>query len=323
MLVILKNDDDKPIIFKHVTNLVETNNSIDEQLPRRTRERRTQRRLLLKENKECTIDKLMISFEQGKLQVDGKNYEGQHKTPSLREVLTPDTQQALDRMNMEVCRGNEIKIQNSTFIGYSTVVENLKQVNDAYAKVRQTNGDARHVMCAFRIPHEKYHIYQNYNDDDEFGRGRLLLSLLRRSEIMDRMLIVVRKYDGDHVGQDRLDAIVRATKSVMTIHPFNALTKEDQYLWTVRNKDMNSGANSANRGRGGFCGQHSHKASTGTMGRGVPLGQESGSHPRHVNGTGSTGSSNYQTLNSTSYAEAELGGTSNRSWSDVAGVMGT
>ena len=320
MLVILENDDDKAIIFKHVTNFAETNYSIDEQLLGHTREHRTQRRLLLKENKECTIEKLMILFEQGKLQVDGKSYKGQHKTPSLREVLTPDTQQALDRMNMEVCRGNEIKIQNSTFIGYSAVVENLKQVNDAYAKVRQTNGDARHVMCAFRIPHEKYHIYQNYNDDVEFGGGRLLLSLLRRSEIMNRMLIVVHKYDGDHVGQDRFDAIARTAKSVMTIHPFNALTKENQYLWTVRNKDMNSGANSANRGRGGFRGQYSYKASTGVMGRGVPLGQESGSRPRRVNGTGS---SNHQTLNTTSYAGAELGGTSNRSWSDVAGAMGT
>ena len=106
----------------------------------------------------------------------------------------------------------------------------------------------------------------------------------------------------------------------LSIHPFNALTKENQYLWTVRNKDMNSGANSANRGRGGFRGQHSYKASTGVMGRGVPLGQESGSRPRRVNGTGS---SNHQTLNTTSYAGAELGGTSNRSWSDVAGAVGT
>ena len=87
-------------------------------------------------------------------------------------------------------------------------------------------------MCAFRIPHENFHLHQNYQDDDEHSGGRLLLDAIKRSEMMNRVIFVTRRYNGKHVGPSKFDAILDAAKAVVTEFPFNRLMQENQYLWT-------------------------------------------------------------------------------------------
>ena len=221
ILVCLTKLSDKGEIFKRGTNLKDLTYSVDEQLLSRTREKKIHLRKTAAENKTRTVDKLITSFEKGKLMVNNQEFAGQHKTPPLKEILTPTTVQLADRMKIEVTRGQDIQVEGSTFTGCSASVATLKDVNDMYAKVRQWNGDARHVICAFRIPHPDHHIYQNYNDNDEHGGGRILLSAMKQSEMSNRMLLVVRKYEGVHIGHKRFDAILRSIHSTQYVTKIN------------------------------------------------------------------------------------------------------
>ena len=94
------------------------------------------------------------------------------------------------------------------------MVKDIQQVNDAYAKVRSLNADAHHVVCAFKILHESYHIYQDFQDDDEHGGGRVLLQALKASKIYNRVVFVTRHYNGDHIGDQRFEAIIAAAKAI-------------------------------------------------------------------------------------------------------------
>ena len=175
ILCTLKDSSSKELIFQKVKNLKDTDYSIDNQLPPKIKEQKIQRKQLIAENKMKTVDKLILSFEEGKMKVNDKVYEGQHKIPQLGEVLKPNLEQSKARMGIKVVKGGDVTVQGSTFTDFSANVTNLQEVNAAYAKVHQWNGDARHIMCTFRIPHEDHHIYQNYNDDNEHAGGRILL----------------------------------------------------------------------------------------------------------------------------------------------------
>ena len=229
--ILLYEFENKVTIFKHVSNLKDTYFSIDEQMPARLRELKYRNRQLYAENEARTTGKLAMSFEKGKLKVKDKEFQGQMKIPSLREIIKPSTQDQAIRLGTKIHKGNAVNTEGSRFTGYMATVESLKQVNQLYAQVQRENSDARHVMCAFRLPHEDYHIYENYQDDGEHAGGKMLLQALKHSKIYNRAVFVVRHYDGRHIGPKRFDSILDAAKSAFTIHPFNELTKENEYLW--------------------------------------------------------------------------------------------
>ena len=87
------------------------------------------------------------------------------------------------RLQIDLQIGKSIEKDESTFKGISTSVETLQQVNEAYAKVRAMYSEARHVICAFRIPHGQHHLHEDYQDDNEHGAGRILLK--RNVQIQD------------------------------------------------------------------------------------------------------------------------------------------
>ena len=100
-----------------------------------------------------------------------------------------------------------------------------------FAKVKAIHTDARHVMCAARIPSRSFHNHQDYYDDDEHNAGKFLLQLLETSEIMNRVLIVVRIYDGTHVGERRFRAIRDAAISAVDKSSKNEVTGQYDTIW--------------------------------------------------------------------------------------------
>ena len=218
--------------LKGITNEFNDAYSIDEQLPPRIREEKKRKRALLAANKKSTVDKLKMSFKQGQIIVDEQEYRPMIKAPQLKSVLKPTVAELGKWMEIEICKGNTITEGSSEFTGYSAVVKDLQEVEVAYNKVKSQCGAARHLMCAFRIPHEKHHIHQDFYDDYEHSGGKILLDALKKSNIYNRAVFVARVYDGVHIGPKRFEAIRSAAKSVFTIHPFNKLLKENQYLST-------------------------------------------------------------------------------------------
>ena len=116
-----------------------------------------------------------------------------------------------------------------TFIGYSTVVKSIRDVNEAYIRVRELAQGACHIMCAFRLPGKDFHRMQSYNDDDEHGGGNIILRLLETSDIMNCAVFVAWHYEGVHIGNRRYDLILDTAKAVIEKSSFNEVTHQHQF----------------------------------------------------------------------------------------------
>ena len=75
-------------------------------------------------------------------------------------------------------------------------------------------------------------IYFRENSNDEYGSGANLLWWLEHNGIQNRMVFVVRKNNGSHIGTQRFDVIENAVKStirstvsqeLMMIHVSNSM----------------------------------------------------------------------------------------------------
>ena len=110
-------------------------------------------------------------------------------------------------------------------------VKSIKEVNLAYGKIRAIHTDARHVICACRLPDRLFHTHQDFCDDDEHNAGQFLLQLLESSEIMNRVVFVVRYYDGAHIGKKRFVAIRDAAASAVDATAFNTITNSYDTIW--------------------------------------------------------------------------------------------
>ena len=242
MFVRLMDAAEKAKFFAKVSNLKGKVNafnnsySIDEQLPPRMEQRKRRNRKIMAENNRKTVNKLIMSFEKGKLKIGDKEYALEVRPPTLESALRPKAEDLTARLSIELSPGKIVQREKSTFQGYITDVNSIKDVNNAYAKLKSLNMSARHIMCAFRIPHENSLIHQDYADDDEHAGGKILLDALTKSEIYNKAVFVVRKYDGQHIGPQRFEAILEVAKSAFTLNPLNKITGENQFFWTGDSK---------------------------------------------------------------------------------------
>ena len=64
-------------------------------------------------------------------------------------------------------------------------------------KIRNTHGEAKHVMCAFRIPHDQFLTFQDFCND-EYNAAAKLLSMLIEAENMNSDICSVNLYWSTH-----------------------------------------------------------------------------------------------------------------------------
>ena len=192
--------------------------------------------LYVNEVKKKPSEKLPMTMEKGELKVAGEKYQKQVVTPPLSMILHASNEDKQSCMKIPTQRGKTITAENQEFIGYSAFVKDLSEVNQAYAKIKALHLDARHVVCAFRIPHTDFHRFQDYCDDDEHQAGELLLHFLSDAEIDHRAIFVVRYYDSTHIGKKRHEAMILAAKSVIEHSSLNPLMGQHQFPWTNSNR---------------------------------------------------------------------------------------
>ena len=142
---------------------------------------------------------------------------------------------------MKVCRGKPVLVENQEFIGYSAPVRSLQEVNLAYAKVRAMHTDARHVVCACRLPGRNLHTHQDFADDGEHNTGQFLLQLLEKSDITNRVVMVARFYDGTHLGLHRYEAMKDAMASAIDASSYNSTTDRYDMVWIDEHDDSPNG----------------------------------------------------------------------------------
>ena len=149
----------------------------------------------------------MTSFSQGKLHQwpkDKQDYAGNSSTP--REVP-------------HIYHTDIKKEQNSAFQGHCVAVDSKDMIIPAISKLCRDHNVARatHNIYAYRIENASGGIWENCEDDGEFGAGRRLLNMLWENDVTNKMVIVTRWYGGVHMGPRRFQCILEAGRQA--VHP--------------------------------------------------------------------------------------------------------
>ena len=104
----------------------------------------------------------------------------------------------------------------SSFVGHYVPVSDQDKIVPAIQSVYSDTRCARatHNMYAYRIRHGGT-VTEHYEDDGEYGGGRVLLNLLRDHDVDNAFVCVTRWYGGTHLGKARFDYIAEAAKEAL------------------------------------------------------------------------------------------------------------
>ena len=265
IIVYLQNGRDKGLIFANASKLKDLKNNEDkayliyDQMSAKKKAQRNRNRHLMQINENVDAElKRDMKMDRGELMIDGKPYIKQLKTPSCREILEACKVQREVRLGKDLTKGHTQVFQKQEFTGYTAAVKSIEEVNHHYTKLRSFHTDSRHIICACRIVGRNFFINQDFLDDDEHGAGNILLNMLLESQIQNRVLFVVRTYDGTHIGLKRFELIKKAASSAIDRAPVNKVTGLHDCVWnSTEDEYQREGANNSirggrNRGRGTF-----------------------------------------------------------------------
>ena len=190
MVVSFKNTAEKSKVFGKVKNLKGVKNEddksyqIDDQLPEEMSEKKKQIRTHIKNMN------IELSVKKGVLTIGGKTYKKEICAPNAEVMLTADKEKVLSN-KLDIHEGKTIFERSSKFIGYAVEVENIKQVEAAYYKVRRMHGRAHHVTCGYKLTDTKNPVGLDGDDDREFGAFRNISDYIKSQKLMNIALFVV------------------------------------------------------------------------------------------------------------------------------------
>ena len=204
-----------------------------------------------------------MSVQKSKLQVAGEEYRKEVVMPSCKALLKPTNEELLARIQIETKMGETILVEGQKFVGYSACVKSTEEVQTAYDKVKSLNTEVQHVLCAYSVPGRNFYLNKDCVDDDEHSVSESILNMLVESEIENRAVFVARYYDGTHIGEKCVEAILRAARSAIVLNPFNFIVDKHQYPLTEEETEakkplMQHGRGGGQSGRGGRRGFGPH-----------------------------------------------------------------
>ena len=143
---------------------------------------------------------------------------------------------------MEIKRCEEIlyEINKSKFLGYAFPVYNLQEVEEILSDMRAKHEKATHVCFAYQI--SSPHMEKCSDDGEPDGTaGRPMLEILKKNDISNTLLIVVRYFGGIKLGAGGL---VRAysTSAKMTIDAAEKVEYGDYIQYEVSTSINNKNA---------------------------------------------------------------------------------
>ena len=231
MVVRLKNQDEKSKIFKNVKSLSKKVNYndrpyfVNDQLPAKINERKMWEKDIFRRNKKKSVAaQLTMSFKKGKLSINGEPYRPKVEVPKLQDILMADEDEKRKWAECKCVAGKEITKGNCHFYGFTRAIGSHYEIRMAYNYLKYKYGNARHIVCAYRLP-GILPTDEGYEDDDEYGSGRKLLAVMRNAHVVNRVFFVIRFYGGSHIGAMRFQGYREAMESALLHNAFNTVTK--------------------------------------------------------------------------------------------------
>ena len=193
-----------------------------------------------------------ISYIKGNVAVHGVPYKKMIVPPTQRELISLTAEEIGGILGMSTKRGDEFVQHHSSFIGYSADISSHEQIVQLYKKMRFIKPEARHVVCAYSFqennPSEaecnQYIYTHDFHDDGEPGAGRVLLDLLERNNIQNKVVFIAQKYGGVKMGSDRFVCYLKDAMSALGI-----TQEEDDRNTQARSSSQNRGRAGNYRGR--------------------------------------------------------------------------
>lgn len=208
----------KEFIMENVSKLKGKRNSkeqayfVSEQIPEGVVENRkqlSQRLKLLREsNEKKPIDERQnIRINNDKITIDDVLYEEEVMVPKPIDLfLQPKEQEIVNQLKSQMVETESVTILNSSFVGLAVRVDSVQNVNRAYKAVAQRFSAMDHIMMAYSLKQNQV-IKRGKCDDEEYGSGSRLLSLLVEAKARNTAIFVVRQYGGLHMGFNRFKTI--------------------------------------------------------------------------------------------------------------------
>ena len=224
MVIKLRNQEDKAIIFKNSPSLKDQKNKddkpyyVNDQLPDAITEHKRQIRLHLNDGKNRSDgQKPDMYIKQGVLYVDGYRYVKPFQPPTAIDMIQAPYTYRKEADKMKLHEGETIQERGSTFIGYAVEVDNIEEVKKAYFKMKKMHGQAEHIACSFRLPGCIGPKGQDMLDDGEYGSARVMLQYMKNQQMVNIALFMVRYYGGVKLGPQRFAMMIQSVKSAYEI----------------------------------------------------------------------------------------------------------
>lgn len=222
LIVELRHPESKRKIFGNASNLKGKSNSkgkpffVSDHLPEELNEHRQHMNELFAENKKKPADKKQnMLMQRGNLLIDDESYEKAIIAPSAAEILDPSAPLVETIDQLDIIKGIDGVRGKSRFVSYAVAVQDCADINAAYLKLKSEFTQATHISCAFRLPGFQTHINQDYYDDGEWGCGRTMLKVLKKEQILNIAVFLIRFYGGKHLGTARFDVFREFTSEAI------------------------------------------------------------------------------------------------------------
>ena len=159
VLAYLEDVTDMSLLLGNAKNLKDKVNKynkpyfLSKQITAGAKSKRQRQRQLISLNSEIDSQyQKSMQCSNGELLVDGEVYTKELRAPSCRVIILASKQQRLERLNKKMTKRVPKMFKGQEFLAYTAEVKEVQDANVTYAKVRSIHTDARHVICASRMP---------------------------------------------------------------------------------------------------------------------------------------------------------------------------
>ena len=200
----------REIVFDHIRNLDKKKKfGVSEQLPRELNERKKQ---LLPKFKEARAANKKTQWVGDKLIIEKKVHEV--KKDCLMDINISVEDTAL-QLRKTTCPPK--KYDGSTFQGHKVKIEGQDEVIPALHCIYKDSRVARatHNIYAYRIQGQGQNVTEHFEDDSEWGAGRILLKQLQESNSVNTLLCVTRWCGPRLLGKARFTHIAEAATQAL------------------------------------------------------------------------------------------------------------
>lgn len=224
ILAKLKTVGDKADIYTKTDKLREINRGRDnpyfiaDQIPDAWAEKKRVNNFFKQQNARLPIaHQHQVEVKKGTLLINKKPYVPAVRALTTAERCNMSPEQKRVLRQLEIVEGPPEQHESSKFCGYAAEAYSTDKVQKLYEAMCLRVPDATHIMCAYRFPGLDLTESQGFIDNGEHGAGRLLLNLLQKNKIQNKVVFVTRHYGGQHIGPKRFQLIEKAASAAISI----------------------------------------------------------------------------------------------------------